>query len=313
MKSFLGKKTTDTFLANIAWFFIIIGLLLIMLSLWDKLDTQFSHVLEKIGFTILTSGVFAAIMKSFQFIGIFKKEIEDVILNSKFMEKRNDLPELWKKVSESVYKQKFPELSESLQEIILSSYFPTNHTYYYEDATITINIDEFDVDCNIKYTQTCKLKVVLAENIDEVTMSQTYTLDKIENVTLDNSEWLYFKIDGVEKMEEMKEEITETEFKSSKKRSLLVSGKKSFILETKEKREYNIKNDNIKLFRVGCITKEMDVSISYPENLIVTFFNVGVVKRFEPKHIENKNAISRIHKNGLILPSQGFGMSFVSK
>lgn len=307
------KRTTAAFLANMAWIFIIIGLLIIMLSASDKLDDDYAHAFDKIGFTILTSGVFAAVMKSFQFIGIFKKEIEDVVLSSKFVEKRNDLPELWKRISECIYRQKFPEISRNLQEIILSSYFPTNHTYYYEDAIITINIEELTSEDIIKYTQTYKFKIVLAEDVDEVIMRQQYTLDKIPNMTLDNNTRLYYKIDGVDKMEEMEMKDDSNEYKLVKNYSLKVSGKKSFILEVKEKREYCIKDDNIKVFRVGRITKEMDVSISYPDNISVNFFNVGVVKRFEPKHIESKNTISRIHKNGLILPSQGFGMSFVSK
>lgn len=309
----IKKTTTDAFLRNIAWIFIIVGLLLIMFSLWDKLDEQFAHAVNKIGFTILTSGVFAAIMKSFQFIGIFKQEIENVILESKFIEKRNDLPELWKKISRSIYKKKFPEISNDLQEIILSSYFPTNHEYYYDDAVISINVEEFDKDENIKYTQTFKVKVVLAEGLNEVEMSQNYTLDKGEDIDINNNTRLYYKIDGVDRMKEMQTEDTETDFKINRKFSLKVSNKKSFLLEVKEERKYCIKNDNIKLVRVNNITKEMDVSISFPDNLLVTFFNVGVIKRFEPKHIDNKNTISRIHKNGLILPQQGFGLSFVSK
>lgn len=309
----LGKSTTDAFLRNISWIFIIVGLLLIMFSLWNNLDNQLSDIVNKIGFTILTSGVFAAIMKSFQFIGIFKQEIENVILESKFIEKRNDLPDLWKKISRSIYKKKFPEISDELQEIILSSYFPTNHDYYYTDAVISINVVEFDNDEIIKYSQTFKFNVVLAEGVNEVIMSQIYTLDKGENVDLDNSKRIYYKIDGEDRMKEMEVEDTETDFKINRKHSLKISGKKTFSIEVKEERKYCIKNDNIKLFRVNCITKEMDVSISFPDNLAVTFFNVGVIKRFEPKHIDNKNTISRIHKNGLILPQQGFGMSFVAK
>jgi hypothetical protein len=309
----INKSTTDAFLKNISWIFITLGLLLIMLALWNKLDDDFAQVISKIGFTILTSGVFAAIMKSFQFIGIFKQEIENVILESKFIEKRNDLPDLWKKISRSIYNKKFPEISDELQEMILSSYFPTNHEYYYEDAVISINIEEFDKDENIKYTQSWKFKVVLAENVNSVTMSQNYTLDKGEDVSLSNNERLYYKIDGVDLIDKMIVCDTETDFKINRNYSLKVSDKKSFVLEIKERRSYCIKNDNIKLFRVNSITKEMDVSISFPDNIRVSFFNVGVIKTFEPKHIDNKNTISRIHKNGLILPSQGFGMSFVSK
>lgn len=284
-----------------------------MLAFWNKLDNDFAQVISKVGFTILTSGVFAAIMKSFQFIGIFKQEIENVILESKFIEKRNDLPDLWKKISRSIYNKKFPEISDDLQEMILSSYFPTNHEYYYEDAIISINIEELDGDENIKYTQSWKFKVVLAENINSVTMSQNYTLDKGENVNLSNSERLYYKIDGIDLMSEMIINDTETDFKINRNYSLKISDKKTFILEVKERRKNCIKNDNIKLFRVNSITKEMDVSISFPDNIRVSFFNVGVVKPFEPKHVDNQNTISRIHKNGLILQCQGFGMSFVSK
>lgn len=216
----IKKETTDAFLRNIAWIFIILGLILIIFSLWDKLDEQFAHAVNKIGFTILTSGVFAAIMKSFQFIGIFKQEIENVILESKFIEKRNDLPDLWKKISQSIYKKKFPEISNELQEMILSSYFPTNHKYYYEDAIISINVEEFDKDENIKYTQTFKVKVVLAEDVSEVVMEQNYTLDKGENVDINNGQRIYYKIDGIDKLPDMTKEDSETDFKINRKYSL---------------------------------------------------------------------------------------------
>lgn len=108
-KSTFFKSTTDSFLKNMAWIFIILGLLIIMLSTCDYFTDSIQELINKIGFTMLTSGVFAAIMKSFQFIGIFKQEIENVILESKFIEKRNDLPELWKKISQCIYKEKFPE------------------------------------------------------------------------------------------------------------------------------------------------------------------------------------------------------------
>lgn len=308
-----AKNTTDTLLKNISWISIVAGLLLFVLSLTDIFVIKVNTGLEKVGLTILTSGVFAAVLKSFQFIGVFKKEIENVILDSSFLTKRSDLDDLWKKISKIIYNKKFPEISDDLESIILNSYFPTNHEYYYEDAIITINVEELDVNDNIKYTQTIKFKVVLAENIDEISMVQNYTVDKIDNVAVSNSERIFYKIDGVDNMDKMEVIETETDFKIQRDCTLKISGKKSFILEIKEKRQYCIKNDNVKLFRVNSITKEMDVSISYPDNVHITFFNVGVIKRFEPKHIENKNTICRIHKNGLILPHQGFGLTFVSK
>lgn len=144
-------------------------------------------------------------------------------------------------------------------------------------------------------------------------MYQNYTIDKSEYVVQPKCHRIYYKIDGEDKMSEMEVVIEDSEFKINQKSSLTVENKKTFELEIKEEREICIKDDNIKLFRVNSITKEMDVNVSYPENLLVTFFNVGVVKRFQPKHIDSKNSISRIHKSGLILPHQGFGLSFVKK
>lgn len=307
------KSTTDSFLRYIAWIFIILGLILILLSTNKSIDSGFAEIISKIGFTVLTSGVFAAIMKSFQFIGIFKQEIENVILESKFIEKRNDLPELWKKISQCIYKQKFPEISNDLQQIILSAYFPTNHQYYYEDAVISINIESLDENEIIRYTQTSKIKVVLSETVDSVLMTQYYSLDKSENAQKSKCERIYYKVDGEDKLDQMAIETSETEFEINRISSLKISGKRTFMLEFKEAREICIKDDNIKLFRMNNITKEMDVNISFPDNLLVTFFNVGVVKNFEPKHLDSKNTISRIHKSGLILPFQGFGLSYVSK
>ena len=311
-KSFY-QKTTDVLLKNIAWFFIISGFLIIFFSMWKKLDVQLADVCQKIGLTILTSGVFAAVLKSFQFIGVFKEEIENVILGSKFIEKRNDLPILWKKISQAVYKQKFPEISDSLQDIILNSYFPTSHAFYYEDFVITINIEEITSDMVIKFTQSYKIKVVLAEGVDEVVMNHVFSIDKFDGMEEYKNEKEYYKIDGKDILNDITNERTEDEFEIRHNYSTKISGKKTFEIDSRERREYCVKEDNSKIFRVNSITKEMDISVSFPENMSVIFFSIGTVERFLKKHTEHKNHISRIHKNSLILPKQGFGLTFALK
>ena len=307
------QKTTSIILRNISWFFILFGLSLIFISLWNKLDTQFSNVLEKIGLTILTSGVFAAVLKSFQFIGVFKEEIENVILGSKFIEKRSDLPLLWKKISAAIYKQKFPEISDSLQEIILNSYFPTAHPIYYEEFVVTINIEEITEDFIIKFTQAYRAKVVLAEDAEDVTIHHSFYIDKFDGMENYINEKEYYKIDGKDILKELEHKNTEDEFEIRNDYQTTVKNKKTFILESKERRQYCIKQDNSKIFRVNRITKEMEVSVHYPENVSVTFFSIGTVNSFEKRHLDHKNHISRVYKDGLILPRQGFGLTFALK
>src|SRR5690606_3278175 len=122
MKQKWYKTTSDILLTNIAWISIITGILLLWSSVSFFEDIKYQGISEKIGITILSSGVFAAVLKSFQFIGLFRKELEKIILDNKFIEKRNDLPELWKQISSNLYQQKFPLISENLQNIILEKY-----------------------------------------------------------------------------------------------------------------------------------------------------------------------------------------------
>ena len=72
---------------------------------------------------------------------------------------------------------------------------------------------------------------------------------------------------------------------------------------------YSINDYNTKLFTVRVLTKEIHVSISYPENVKVLFFPLGVVKPFVDLHVDHKNRITKVNRN-LILPHQGFGLTF---
>jgi len=300
----------DKVYKNLFWILLIIGMLILYASSWTVFNEYIQDILEKIGLSVLSSGVFASVLKSLQFTGIFKKEIEKIVLGTKFIENRNDLPKLWKKVSKSVYDKKFPEISDELDDIILNSYLSIKHKYYYEDFRYTLKIDELTEKNVIKFTQTYSFEVVLEKGENEAKLESVFTIDKIPGLENLTNERLYYKIDGEDVLDKTKPEVTEDDFEKRMKLSIVVPNKKRFLVETKERREYCIEEDNYKLLRVNSITKEMDVSITYPENMMVSFFNIGLVNKFERKHVDHKRTISRVHKKGLILPHQGFGITF---
>lgn len=265
-------------------------------------------IIEKASLAILSSGIFAAVLKSIQFTGLFKEEIEKVMLGTDFVKNRMDLPQLWKTISQTIYKRKFPNISEDLENIILDTYFPTNDDYYYEDYIVTINIEEINSNFEIKYTQICKYKVVLDKNVDEIELSLETSISQEENSSEILNELKYFKIDG--------EKIDTKEDESTKKKSKYITpikGNAPFEIHSKYNRRYSLKNENYKLFRLKRFTKNMEVVIKYPDNVYVSFYNIGLVNNFQHQHIEISNQISRSHKNDVILPHQGFGMSFELK
>ncbi len=291
---------------NLFWIFVILGVgLLYIGSFFDDAE-YFGDIFEKAGIAILSSGVFTAVLKSLQFSQLFKEEIEKVILSTDFIKKRSDLEKLWKVISHELYKQKFPEISEELDKLVLENYFPIESDYYYKDFTVTINIEELTEDYILKYTQTCKHYVVLSESDPNLTISREIIMDDEGSAETFKNEIVYYKLNG-EDIEIDEENIDGDEKKVIYKCN--VGAEKENLFEMKDRREYSIKEDNTKLFRVKEITKEMNVSISYPDNINISFFNVGLVNKFEMCHVEHNRVVSRIHKKGLILPHQGFGIS----
>lgn len=306
-----AKVLKNKILKYFVWILIITGVSIIYASSFkEEIGEYLSDILEKIGLSVLSSGVFAAVLKSMQFQGVFREELEKIVLGTKFLDKRTDLNKLWKKVSKSVYSKKFPEISNELNNLILETYLPTKHQYYYEDFRCTIKINELSEEGIMKYVQSYSFIVCLAKGEDKADLENTLTLDKISGHESYVNERTHYKIDGVDKLNEAKKESFETESEKKTKYKYTVHHKKKFHVDISEERTVCIEHDNFKLFRTNKITKGMDVSISYPTNVKVSFFNIGLINRFEKNHIEHDRIISRIHKKGLILPHQGFGMTF---
>ena len=173
------KKVQNWVYANMVWLLIILSALLFIISKINFFVVEANQLLEKASFTVLSSGVFAAVLKSIQFTGIFKNVIEEIILGTDFIENRSEAnqQELWKATSKAIYKKKFPELSSLIENRILSSYLPTKQDYYYKDYIATINISEITSNFDICYEQTIKYDVVLDDTLDKVEMVTSLTVD----------------------------------------------------------------------------------------------------------------------------------------
>ncbi|KKX48754.1 hypothetical protein L950_0219440 [Sphingobacterium sp. IITKGP-BTPF85] len=90
---------------------------------YSPFSEKWNEILQKIGFISLTSGIFAGVLKSIQFTGLFQEELQKIVSGSEFLKNRKDLQDLWKEISKIIYSKKFPEISEELEDTILNSYF----------------------------------------------------------------------------------------------------------------------------------------------------------------------------------------------
>lgn len=316
--------------ANMVWLLIVFSALLFILSRINVFVADANDLLEKASFTILSSGVFAAVLKSLQFTGIFKNVIEEIMLGTDFIENRSESNQqgLWKATSKAIYKKKFPELSNLIEDRILESYLPTQQDFYYRDYITTINISEITDDFEVCYIQTTKFDVVLDENLNEAELISSLVINEIEEEEGFINEMMFYKVDGIDLIKKKDDEDNSEKEKDNDEKTVGVeiieegnkvitkvkleskNGKKVFKIHRRVKRKYSLKNENYKLVRMGTFTKGIDVVISFPKDVSVSFFNIGNVNFFEAEHSDIECQISRSHRNDVILPYQGFGMSF---
>ncbi|KAF2518293.1 hypothetical protein E0W68_09735 [Flavobacterium salilacus subsp. salilacus] len=302
------KQIRKFFYRHLPWVFTIISILIFWIVECNFFTLKFNSILEKFGIAIFSSGVFAAVLKSIQFTGLFKEEIEKVMLGADFLKNRSDLPVLWRKISQTIYKSRFPKISEELENRILNTYFPTSTEYYYEDYIVTINIDEIDENFVISYTQTCKYNVILDKDLNGTNIILKTAISQLDEASKPINDLIFFKVNGEDL--NPKEDQATLDDEDAKKFTIPLTGNGPFKVHSKFKRKYSLKGENYKLFRMNTFTRNMDVTISYPPHVCVSFFNIGNVNFFEKNHTEIKNLISRSHRNDVILPYQGFGMSF---
>jgi hypothetical protein len=78
-------------------------------------------IIKTIGVTFVGSGVFSAIIKSSEYSEIFANVIGEIIWSKKYIQQRTDKKEIWSMVSRLTYDEKFPLISNEIEDII------TNH------------------------------------------------------------------------------------------------------------------------------------------------------------------------------------------
>lgn len=89
-----------------------------------------------------------------------------------------------------------------------------------------------------------------------------------------------------------------------------LKGKGPFHLVMEYEKQYSLKEENFKIARFSTFTREMNVLVNYPDDVSVSFFNIGNAVSFKEVHQGVKNQIYRRHEDDILMPYQGFGISF---
>lgn len=295
----------NKFRSGSAWIILLIGVGLYILGYFVCEDkTIWKEIVIKIADVFVIGVIIGYLSNAAQFLGVFKKDLEDIVYGKEFVKRRNDLPTLWDTISKQLMKEKFPAICKELLAVIKDNYLPTNSPIYYNDYHIIEEVSWVDDQKTfIKVTETINFEIITDNEAQfELPMSTWLDVEGLEKGQY-SVEIKEFLVNGCKAETTISEKIANGQYEHHCKAFL--SGSKKYEVEQKREKIYSIEKDYDISFRARYIVNKLEVELKYPDDsLDVNFIARGTTKDFKDIHV-TKGFISKQYK-GIILPRQGY-------
>lgn len=263
-----------------------------------KLYSDLIDFLKTLSILSFTAGIFTVTLKYFQYLKVFESEfnriidsksfenklekiVSSVTFSEEFLNKQNDLSEIWKKVTLIKYKKEFPELYDKIEKNLKNELFENNSlNKYYKNVQISYEFELADDDKTIVVKEYTSLTIIrnsiekfnwdffvsFARDINDEIKTETKILD--ENFT---------KVDGSD-IDLKKCVITNQEDYGNftkKKFSYPLENKKEYHIERCFNFTQQIDDDRIVSFSSSNVVDDLTVRIKLCEKLQIVFEPVG--------------------------------------
>ena len=283
--------------------FIVIGLFALLLSIWGTFENLlWKETWGTFGKTILASGVFAGILKLMQISGVFKEELEKLMFEPKFLKNRNDIPSYWDKLSQELFKNKFPGISKKLLNDIKDTYFPTKSVTYYDQLEHFYEID-LDDEGVLTIKQKVSLNVICSSSKESIEYSYINSIifkNSKDEVSYNQN---YVKIDNQSPLK-LKHDTSSTNNYLTNKFTITLKGQEKYEIERMEIKKYSLDCDDTIYFTAAKLTNSLSIHISHSKNLKITMYKIGTLKQFVEK--QNNTTFKKYEYKDIIYPEQGY-------
>jgi len=309
-------KSKEIFIKILPIILLVIGLLFLVLSIFVlEKDSTKSTLLKELGSAMLIGGLFSFLLKTIQYYNILKEELSNLIFENKFLLIRKDLEELWRKISSAMYIDKFPELSDELNEVILLKFFPIKN-YYYNNYILNVEVNWYDrADSILETTEQLIMEIIPSPQANKIPynyeiygVKRDYPIVEIEKFEV-NGENLYESISTKEEdFEERGIKHTrhnyQIELKGENKYKILRVIKRRIPLNIDPYTKYEAKN----LIR-GAKVKV----IVNPDDINVKFLSIGTTEDFVNQGFQRDIKHIDMEFKGIIFPMQGCVLFYSKK
>ncbi len=276
-------------------------------------NTDIVHVLrivfEKVGDVFLVGAVLGYISNAAMYMGIFKKELEGVVLEEKFIEKLKpqEIASLWERITKKLFQSRFKGISSNLLSLIKDNYLPGQRSIYYSNYKSNVTIEWQDREKEIvKVTSVNHFKMV-TESVDKFTVpwkSWTRVGNGAENPY--SMQITKYKING-EDAELQKTDLGIVDGEHVFECKVSLEGSKVYDVQNVIEKIYSLREDFDKCFRAGYIVENYTLAVRYPDDMLLQFASRGTCMDFEIV-AQSSNSLTAQY-DGLILPKQGYVIS----
>jgi hypothetical protein len=309
-------------LVAVLFFIVFFGFKWFTPNFWEIHKTTFDYLFN-LFLTVLASGIFAAVLKYFQTMGIYRKELEevlhspelsekitniftDVVYSESFLSTQNNLNEIWKKVTVCLLSSEFPNISDKVSDKLINTFFQANNlTHYYKNYHIKYKIG-FDESGIITIEEHAVFTIVRGKkNKFSFVFNYIVAPSRLDETVKVNM----LKIDGKEVNPDdlCNREITSEHL--SYNYSVPLENKDEYVLERRMTMLQTINEDNEFYFLNERIMEDLSVDVIITDNLGLHFVSMGIEDFNFQKNAKDFNFYHR----GLLLPEKGFRFIFFEK
>lgn len=314
------EKFIKWFKSSIPWMLLIVGLLLFTFTefytFFSKKETMsitfnknWLTWLSGISKAILISGISSVLLNSFEYMGIFRGVMVDIVMGEAYLDNRKDLDKHWEKITLLLFKNRFPAINNQITKDVKETYLPIDVPKYYDGATEDISISI--VNKALQIVEVVNTTTFTINTWDAKQMLGYSLINDIacegQNSSHESFEIVNFTIDG--------EDIIPTGDRNVRRmidgkwcllNSLKVkniTGKLLYKVNFTIKKTYSLKYDNILYNLLQHIHHGIDIYF-HLDGVSLDIIKIGTLQKFET--IKRNNKYIHLKYNGLIYPQQGY-------
>lgn len=268
-----------------------------------------------LGSAIVVGGSFSAVLKSLQFSKYFESALSEIVYAERFVGTRRDLQEIWRRITNHVNNQRFPEISGDFNKIIEEDFFPARRDYYIGSIKKTCVIQWSDkLNRMITVSETVDIEIIPNDPLNGCHYEPSY-IASIENAC--NIKAL--TVDGIDinapEFEHRVERIRKGQ-NFITKQTIRLKGKERFNIHRAEEKTIDLRKRPYIKVSPPTFTKGQTVTvICNAQGLQVRFMSLGADEWFTDNVHDTESGVGGMSfsktQTRLLLPKQGYCLIFV--